>query len=268
MVSTWTPRHPWRACCKSSRTASIRFRRRSCSCRRRRNPAGALRGSRSRATASSVSAVTSRAAASRPRRSRIRSSTSSASRASPIRCAATCATSTRTRAYEEFRHAEHRPVSSRAAGDARAGLPRVPRRRRDGKWLPPNGFTGKVHHMEAKVGGSYKMSFTNFTTGKSHSFGGKYVDSCRTSASATRTSSTTRTCPGEMQVDGHAEEGVRRHGAEHRAGGDPGVIPAEACYLGWQESLTLLATSWSPRSPRVYARGSGSRAFGIQRCAV
>ena len=66
------------------------------------------------------------------------------------------------------------------------------------KWLPPNGFTGKVHHMDAKVGGTYKMSFTNFTTGKSHSFGGTYLELRRTSAFATRTSSTTRICPGEM----------------------------------------------------------------------
>ena len=62
------------------------------------------------------------------------------------------------------------------------------------KWLPPNGFTAKVHHLEAKVGGTHKMSFTNFTTGKSHSFGGRYLELCRTSGCATRTSSTTRTC--------------------------------------------------------------------------
>ena len=64
------------------------------------------------------------------------------------------------------------------------------------KWLPPNGFTGKVHHLDAKVGGTYKMSFTNFTTGKSHSFGGRVSRTgAHTNASATRTSSTTRTCP-------------------------------------------------------------------------
>ena len=63
------------------------------------------------------------------------------------------------------------------------------------KWLPPNGFTGKVHQMDAKVGGTYKMSFTNFTTGKSHSFGGIYVELCRTNAFATPTNSMTRTCP-------------------------------------------------------------------------
>ena len=63
------------------------------------------------------------------------------------------------------------------------------------KWLPPNGFTGKVHHLDAKVGGTYKMSFTNFTTGHSHSFGGSISNWCHTNAFATRTSSTTRTCP-------------------------------------------------------------------------
>ena len=63
------------------------------------------------------------------------------------------------------------------------------------KWLPPNGFTGKVHHMDARVGGSYKMSFTNFTTGKSHSFGGQYLELAARSEFATPTSSTIRICP-------------------------------------------------------------------------
>ena len=68
------------------------------------------------------------------------------------------------------------------------------------KWLPPNGFAGTVHHLEPKVGGTYKMSFRNFTTGHSHSFGGESSSSCRVNACATPTSSTIRTCPGEMQV--------------------------------------------------------------------
>ena len=67
------------------------------------------------------------------------------------------------------------------------------------KWLPPNGFTGKVHHMDAKVGGTYKMSFTNFTTGTSHSFGGEYLELTPTNASATPTSSTIRTCPAKCR---------------------------------------------------------------------
>jgi uncharacterized protein YndB with AHSA1/START domain len=67
------------------------------------------------------------------------------------------------------------------------------------KWLPPNGFTCKVHHLDAKVGGSYKMTFTNFTTGKSHSFGGTYLELKRTSTFVTRTNSTTRTYPAKYK---------------------------------------------------------------------
>lgn len=109
------------------------------------------------------------------------------------------------------------------------------------KWLPPNGFTGKVHHMDAKVGGTYRMSFTNFTTGKSHAFGGKYLElvlnqrirytdvfedpnlagEMQTTVSLTKVS-----CGTEVNI---VQEDI------------PGVIPVEACSLGWQESLTLLA---------------------------
>jgi uncharacterized protein YndB with AHSA1/START domain len=109
------------------------------------------------------------------------------------------------------------------------------------KWLPPNGFTGKVHHVNAREGGSYKMSFINFTTGKSHSFGGTYLDlkpnelirytdvfddpnlagEMRTSVSLSPVS-----CGTELKV---TQEGI------------PEVIPVEACCLGWEESLTLLA---------------------------
>ena len=67
------------------------------------------------------------------------------------------------------------------------------------KWLPPNGFTGKVHHLDAKVGGTFKMSFTNFTTGASHSFGGEYLELRPTNASATPTNSTTQTCPAKWR---------------------------------------------------------------------
>jgi uncharacterized protein YndB with AHSA1/START domain len=109
------------------------------------------------------------------------------------------------------------------------------------KWLPPNGFTGKVHHMDAKVGGTYKMSFTNFTTGRSHSFGGEYLEL----VPAQRIRYTDRfddpSLPGEMQtmitlkaVSCGTELNIVQEGL-------PAVIPPEACYLGWQESLTLLA---------------------------
>jgi uncharacterized protein YndB with AHSA1/START domain len=109
------------------------------------------------------------------------------------------------------------------------------------KWLPPNGFTGRVHHMDAKVGGSYKMSFTNFTTGKSHSFGGMYVELTPHERIRYTDKFDDPNLPGEMQatitlkkVSCGTELNIVQEGV-------PDVIPAEACYLGWQESLTLLA---------------------------
>jgi uncharacterized protein YndB with AHSA1/START domain len=108
------------------------------------------------------------------------------------------------------------------------------------KWLPPNGFTGKVHQMDAKVGGAYKMSFTNFTTGQSHSFGGTYVELKPNERIRYTDKFDDPNLPGEMQttvtlkkVSCGTELNVVQEGV-------PGVIPAEACYLGWQESLTLL----------------------------
>jgi uncharacterized protein YndB with AHSA1/START domain len=109
------------------------------------------------------------------------------------------------------------------------------------KWLPPNGFTGKIHYLEAKVGGAYKMSFTNFTTGHSHSFGGQYLelvpyerirhtdkfdDAGLPGTMQTTVLLTKVTCGTELNV---VQEGI------------PQAIPLESCYLGWQESLTLLA---------------------------
>jgi uncharacterized protein YndB with AHSA1/START domain len=109
------------------------------------------------------------------------------------------------------------------------------------KWLPPNGFTGKVHHMDAKVGGTYKMSFTNFTTGQSHSFGGKYVELVPNERIRYTDAFDDPNLPGEMnatitfrKVSVGTEMSVVQEGI-------PEVIPAEACYLGWQESLVLLA---------------------------
>jgi uncharacterized protein YndB with AHSA1/START domain len=108
------------------------------------------------------------------------------------------------------------------------------------KWLPPNGFTAKMHEMDARVGGRYKMSFTNFTTGQSHSFGGKYVelkpneklrytdafdDPNLPGEMVTTVSITPVSCGVELRV---VQEGI------------PAMIPVEQCYLGWQESLTLL----------------------------
>ena len=108
------------------------------------------------------------------------------------------------------------------------------------KWLPPNGFIGKVHHIEAKVGGSYKMSFTNFSTGKSHSFGGEYLELVPHERIRHTDRFDDPNLPGEMQttitlkkVSCGTELNVVQEGV-------PEVIPAEGCYVGWQESLILL----------------------------
>lgn len=109
------------------------------------------------------------------------------------------------------------------------------------KWLPPNGFTGKVHQMDAKVGGTYKMSFTNFTTGQSHSFGGKYVELVPNQRLRYSDRFDDPNLPGEMMTTvtiSKVSVGVELNVTQE---GVPAVIPAEACYLGWQESLTLLA---------------------------
>ena len=117
------------------------------------------------------------------------------------------------------------------------------------KWLPPNGFTGKVHSMDARVGGSYKMSFTNFTTGNSHSFGGTYVELKPNELIRYTDKFDDPNLPGEMnvtvvikQVSVGTELNITQEGI-------PDAIPAEACYLGWQESLTLLAQLVEPEIP-------------------
>ena len=108
------------------------------------------------------------------------------------------------------------------------------------KWLPPNGFTGKVHHLEAKVGGTYKMSFTNFTTGDSHSFGGEYVELVPNELIRYTDRFDDPNLPGEMQVTITLRKvsiGTELNIVQE---GIPDMIPVEACYLGWQESLSLL----------------------------
>ena len=109
------------------------------------------------------------------------------------------------------------------------------------KWLPPNGFTGTVHHLEAKVGGTYQMSFTNFSSGNGHSFGGKYLELVPHERIRHTDRFDDPNLPGEMvttislrKVFCGTELNVVQEGI-------PEAIPAEACYLGWQESLTLLA---------------------------
>jgi uncharacterized protein YndB with AHSA1/START domain len=109
------------------------------------------------------------------------------------------------------------------------------------KWLPPNGFTGKVHHIDAKVGGTYKMSFTNFTTGHSHSFGGTYLDLVPSERIRHTDKFDDPSLPGEMETTVSLKQlpfGTEVHIVQE---GIPQAIPLEACYLGWQESLTLLA---------------------------
>jgi uncharacterized protein YndB with AHSA1/START domain len=109
------------------------------------------------------------------------------------------------------------------------------------KWLPPNGFTGKVHHLDAKVGGTFKMSFTNFTTGKSHSFGGKYLELTPHERIRYTDKFDDPNLPGEIQVNVTLKKVSCGTELNISQEGVPAVIPAEACYLGWQESLTLLA---------------------------
>lgn len=117
------------------------------------------------------------------------------------------------------------------------------------RWLPPNGFTAKIHHMDAKVGGTYKMSFTNFSTGHGHSFGGSYLelsphqrlrytakfDDPNFAGDIQTTITLTKVfCGTELNV---VQEGL------------PNVIPVEGCYLGWQESLEHLAKLVEPQIP-------------------
>jgi uncharacterized protein YndB with AHSA1/START domain len=109
------------------------------------------------------------------------------------------------------------------------------------KWLPPNGFTGKVHHLDAKVGGTYKMSFTNFTTGKSHSFGGKYTELVPHERIRFTDRFDDPNLPGELQVTITLKKVSCGTELNIMQEGVPEVIPAEACHLGWQESLVLLA---------------------------
>jgi len=109
------------------------------------------------------------------------------------------------------------------------------------KWLPPNGFTGKVHHLDARVGGTYKMSFTNFTTGNSHSFGGQYVELTPHERIRYTDKFDDPNLPGTMQTTVSLKKVSVGTELSITQEGIPDVIPADACYLGWQESLVLLA---------------------------
>ena len=109
------------------------------------------------------------------------------------------------------------------------------------KWLPPNGFTGKVHHLDAKVGGTFKMSFTNFTTGQSHSFGGEYLELTPHERIRHTDRFDDPNLPGEIRVTITLKRVAVGTELNIVQEGVPDVIPLEACYLGWQESLALLA---------------------------
>lgn len=117
------------------------------------------------------------------------------------------------------------------------------------KWLPPNGFTGEVHHVDAKVGGTYRMSFTNFGTGNSHSFGGEYLELVPNERIRHTDKFEDPNMPGEMtttitftRVSVGTELNIVQEGV-------PAVIPPDACYLGWQESLALLKKLVEPEIP-------------------
>ena len=114
------------------------------------------------------------------------------------------------------------------------------------KWLPPNGFTGKVHHQDARVGGSYKMSFTNFTTGKSHSFGGQYAELVPNERLRYTDKFDDPNLPGEIEVTVTLKKVSVGTELNIVQTGVPAVIPADACYLGWQQSLGYLANLVEP----------------------
>jgi uncharacterized protein YndB with AHSA1/START domain len=109
------------------------------------------------------------------------------------------------------------------------------------KWLPPNGFTAKVHNMNATVGGTFRMSFTNFATGTSHSFGGEYLELTPHERIRYTDKFDDPNLPGEIQVTVTLKKVSVGTELNVVQDGVPNVIPVEACYLGWQESLTLLA---------------------------
>lgn len=114
------------------------------------------------------------------------------------------------------------------------------------KWIPPYGFTCKVHHMDARVGGTFRMSFTNFSTGHSHAFGGEYLELVPGALLRYTDKFDDPNLPGELQVTvvlGKVLCGTDVHITQT---GIPDVIPVEMCYLGWQESLAQLATLVEP----------------------
>jgi uncharacterized protein YndB with AHSA1/START domain len=117
------------------------------------------------------------------------------------------------------------------------------------KWVPPHGFVGKIQSMDVRAGGGYRMSFTNFGTGKSHSFGGTYVELVPHERIRYTDKFDDPNLPGEMQVTVTFKKVLCGTELTIVQEGVPGVIPPEFCYLGWQESLTLLAQLVEPDIP-------------------
>jgi len=117
------------------------------------------------------------------------------------------------------------------------------------KWLPPYGFTCKVHHLDARVGGTFKMSFTNFGTGHGHSFGGEYLELTPNERIRYTDKFDDPNLPGEIHVTVSLKKVVCGTEVQIVQEGLPAVIPVEACYLGWQESLLQLATLVNPEIP-------------------
>ena len=117
------------------------------------------------------------------------------------------------------------------------------------KWLPPHGFTGKVHAMDARVGGGYRMSFTNFRSGKSHSFGGRYVELTPHERIRYTDAFEDPNLPGEMNVTISLRQVIFGTELSIVQEGIPATIPVEYCYAGWQESLALLAMLVEPEIP-------------------
>jgi uncharacterized protein YndB with AHSA1/START domain len=117
------------------------------------------------------------------------------------------------------------------------------------KWLPPNGFTGKVHEIDPKVGGHYRMSFTNLSTGSSHSFGGEYLELVPNQRIRHTDRFDASNLPGQMITTIDLKPVSVGTDVTIVQEGIPEAIPVEACYLGWQESLTLLAQLVEPEIP-------------------
>ena len=117
------------------------------------------------------------------------------------------------------------------------------------KWIPPNGFTCTVHQMEAKVGGTFRMSFTNFTTGKGHSFGGEYLELVPEKSIRYTDKFDDPNLPGVIQVSVTLKAVSCGTDLSIVQEGIPDVIPVEMCYLGWQESLVGLANLVEPEIP-------------------